>query len=1518
MSIIGVGQIGLRDISDAIISGVMPASTEEGQLWIDTSGDTNVLKVYDNGSWIIQSLDVQQMDTGLKETIEKVTDTLGSITNDNKLNLQDRIVIVNDLSKVLGSIPSTSNIIVYPLQLPDAIDLEDSFGSYASVRKASISIGISSTEKQYIDLELAYTALKNYLETLPGSIRVWDVRNINKDIVLDIDGDAFRSLWLDYYNAELALQNKILSVPGPAGASSYTHIRFSDDNGVTFTAENGAYPGIYIGIYVDSIEEDSLDPSAYKWIKFTGNDARLLSINASSNMFTFDGDNNPLPSNQTITLEGILENVIGEITYTVIPYDENNNEVLPLTLQSTDNPNNKLLTLDIFSNYIKVVITGTYEDLHDTVSVYRIRDGKRAEPAISASLSNDYHIIPTDENGNNGDFSTAISTMTVFVGNDDNTSEWNISVNVPIEVSGSLTNNTYTVNAMSIDSANIEFVATKDGKTIKKVFTIGKNRQGITGKSPSLISLDNSLFNIVTLEDGSNGDYDDLITNVTIMTGDIDETSDWTITHNPSFGVTGTLTGNSFKLDDLTVDNGKVEFIATKDNVKLNTTLTLSKNKQAISNPIINLTNDYSLIVTDEFGENGIYEDAISTVQILRANNDETSEWTVTASPSFGITGSLTNKTYTVTNLSTDNGKVTLTATKGQLSLSKDFVLGKNKQGITGRDSVLVESDKEIIPIITDEYGFNGDFSDASVTITVIKGEDDVTNEWIINAYPSISISGILTDNTFKVNSLNSDTGSINFTATKGSITLNKVVNVSKSKQGISNIIAKLSDDFQNINTLEDGSGGDYTNVYSILTIEKGEDDVTDQYTITANASTGIQGVLEDNKYTLTDMTADSGSVTFTAIKDSKILSKTFYLNKIKEGKAAISAFLTNELFNINTLEDGTGGDYSLINTSLIIMKGEIEVTNNWDIDITVTEGISGTINGKNYKVNDLTTDNGIITFTATNGTEIIIKTCSIGKNRQAISTYAMSLSNENHTVVVLEDGTGGDYSGAKTDITILKGNSNDTSNWNITCIESEGLIGDFTNNTYSVTSLSTDNGTATFNATKDDLTLTRIFSIGKNFPAITPINVTLSMDNFSVSTDEYGNGGDYTGAVSEIIIMKGEYDVTDNWLITVNTSPGIVGSFVGSKYTVTDLTEDSGTVEFIASKDLQTFSKVFSIGKIKQAVSNTYIELSNDQTVITTDEFGNNGDYSIGSSTITIKKGSRDVTDNWLIDTETSIGIVGSYNNNTHTYSVTNMFTDNGEVVFTATDGDMLLTKKFTLSKSKQAVSNTVHKLMKEHNILLKDQFDVITPSSVKFTSTASTGNKDYTNYSAYFAIYERVKTALTIDEYNELLANNMILAHKEYIISSVENPYVLRYLSTVGETVVNYSLSSNDVLSIHCEIYKDINREVLLDNETVTVSSDGKDTYRLEVYSTNGEIFKQGDINSVLIATAYRGNIDITEETHASRFVWTRTSKDPLADDVWNNNHLAGAKSIEITKDDVYAKASFTCKLMTEFSSE
>ena len=104
----------------------------------------------------------------------------------------------------------------------------------------------------------AYNSLEELLAKHPSeSNQNGDGYLINGDLYV-WDGDEFLNV------------GRIKGEDGEDGISMYFHVKYSNDGGLTFTANNGETEGIYIGTYADREEMDSTDVTKYKWVKLKG------------------------------------------------------------------------------------------------------------------------------------------------------------------------------------------------------------------------------------------------------------------------------------------------------------------------------------------------------------------------------------------------------------------------------------------------------------------------------------------------------------------------------------------------------------------------------------------------------------------------------------------------------------------------------------------------------------------------------------------------------------------------------------------------------------------------------------------------------------------------------------------------------------------------------------------------------------------------------------------------------------------------------------------------------------------------------------------------------------------------------------------------------------------------------------------------------------------------------------------------------------------------------------------------
>lgn len=128
-----------------------------------------------------------------------------------------------------------------------------------------------------------------------------------------------------------------------------------------------------------------------------------------------------------------------------------------------------------------------------------------------------------------------------------------------------------------------------------------------------------------------------------------------------------------------------------------------------------------------------------------------------------------------------------------------------------------------------------------------------------------------------------------------------------------------------------------------------------------------------------------------------------------------------------------------------------------------------------------------------------------------------------------------------------------------------------------------------------------------------------------------------------------------------------------------------------------------------------------------------------------------------------------------------------------------------------------------------------------------------------------------------------------------------------------------SMDPDSVEKLVYKEGNKilEVVSSTYVTPAYVDEKLNYEIYIYSSDGDIFKNNNIETTLTAYVRRGNMDISSQFNNDQFIWSRKSDNEQADIEWNRQHVGGTRSIHVTSDDVSGKATFTVELVDEINT-
>jgi hypothetical protein len=81
------------------------------------------------------------------------------------------------------------------------------------------------------------------------------------------------------------------------------------------------------------------------------------------------------------------------------------------------------------------------------------------------------------------------------------------------------------------------------------------------------------------------------------------------------------------------------------------------------------------------------------------------------------------------------------------------------------------------------------------------------------------------------------------------------------------------------------------------------------------------------------------------------------------------------------------------------------------------------------------------------------------------------------------------------------------------------------------------------------------------------------------------------------------------------------------------------------------------------------------------------------------------------------------------------------------------------------------------------------------------------------------------------------------------------------------------------------------------------------LQVRASNGNVFKNGVISTNLTATLWRGGQEIDKDGTEFSYIWTKVKDDETLDELWNRAHSYSQKTIKLTQEDLFRRASFFC---------
>lgn len=240
-------------------------------------------------------------------------------------------------------------------------------------------------------------------------------------------------------------------------------------------------------------------------------------------------------------------------------------------------------------------------------------------------------------------------------------------------------------------------------------------------------------------------------------------------------------------------------------------------------------------------------------------------------------------------------------------------------------------------------------------------------------------------------------------------------------------------------------------------------------------------------------------------------------------------------------------------------------------------------------------------------------------------------------------------------------------------------------------------------------------------------------------------------------------------------------------------------------------------------SAKNMTFQLSNDMQTITSDADGNIPVFPTVATTAKVMYGSSDITNDCSYTITKSDSVTGSWDVDTHTYTVTGLSADNGWVDIKATCLiNLSITKRFTISKQKKGEDGKdgepgrTYMVEPSCNVLKRGSDKTISPNFITFKAYYRDGKS---------ATRVPYKGRFVVEETADGNTWNTIYT------SSTDEDTVTHYLYSIltngsGQTVASSNGSTvgipRDVTNVRCKLYASGGTTTLMDMQSVAVVID------------------------------------------------------------------------------------------------
>lgn len=661
-------------------------------------------------------------------------------------------------------------------------------------------------------------------------------------------------------------------------------------------------------------------------------------------------------------------------------------------------------------------------------------DGLPGQDALFLELTNEFHSIPTDVNGNNGIYNGCETELNLYRGDIQLTNNVTYSVKSSENVTGNLVNNKYTVTSLTEDAGYVDLAANYLGNEYIKRFSLSKNKQGLGGEDGLTPTVYWLMTSTSTISKDSKGNLKP--SSVTFwaksQTGEEN-----VVDYQGIFKIYESVDGNTFVLKHTSELDDTIPYIPSSTAQSIKCELYLNDGVTLIDQDIINIVKDG----TDGFSGADAKYVLLTGEQLFKYTNNFTgtptpSSITLTGTP-YNIS-SVNSKWYykkssdsDYTLISSNNGKMDFTvnhednmlfANNNKVVTIKfdidgyydEMTIAKISDGSSGSDGedgyfVLLTNENHTVPCENDGTVVNGELEKAKTEIHVFKGTKEVafTLSKVDSGCTSVYNAA---NKTISITSLTSKSATVTLNIRVDNVDFTKVMSISKAIKGDTgagvNIIGSLNSesDLPNFGNMGDayiiggflyiwsGNTNTWENVGQIkgdqgIAGKPGADGIT-YYTWVKYAD-------DENGSGMSDDPVDSNGIYKKYMgmaynKETQQESsnpKDYIWIKVvgEDGHDSIVANLTNDAHAVPTDSNGANGNYSGCSTQIELFIGSEKVTSGVTYSFSPIGGITGSGNTSNgtYTVTNMTIDAGYVDLTARYNNKNFVKRFTISKNKQ-------------------------------------------------------------------------------------------------------------------------------------------------------------------------------------------------------------------------------------------------------------------------------------------------------------------------------------------------------------------------------------------------------------------------------------------------------------------------------------------------------------------------------------------------------